>query len=264
MTSSRLGDARARQLSPTRSTTTAASASAQPGRQEVRQLHDQAGISQPADQRLSVSFTAPAGRRRSARHLYSPMLGGPASTSAPISSTASTTRKALAQQYRSRPLTQITDQRFVDTGNIAAKGDDSVGSSWRRSTRAFHFAAEAQKVWVRHAYSRPSRLNIDGDNNDTTRPAPHRAQRQPVFSGRLCRGRLLLHRRKPRLQGRQVGSHQGLKPFDQGGWGAIQLNGRLDYVDLNDGSMAMSTAARARSPRRLRQWRQAARLSGSA
>jgi phosphate-selective porin OprO/OprP len=25
-----------------------------------------------------------------------------------------------------------------------------------------------------------------------------------------------------------------LKPFDKGGWGAIQLNARLDYVDLND------------------------------
>ena len=25
-----------------------------------------------------------------------------------------------------------------------------------------------------------------------------------------------------------------LKPFNQGGWGAIQLNGRVDYVDLSD------------------------------
>jgi phosphate-selective porin OprO/OprP len=25
-----------------------------------------------------------------------------------------------------------------------------------------------------------------------------------------------------------------LKPFDKGGWGAVQLNGRIDYVNLKD------------------------------
>ena len=25
-----------------------------------------------------------------------------------------------------------------------------------------------------------------------------------------------------------------LKPFNEGGWGAIQINGRVDYVDLSD------------------------------
>ena len=41
-----------------------------------------------------------------------------------------------------------------------------------------------------------------------------------------------------------------LQPFDQGGWGAFQLNGRVDYLDLSDrvdGSSSSIAATRSMS-----------------
>src|SRR6185503_7797899 len=58
-------------------------------------------------------------------------------------------RDAQNVQYRSRPFTQVTDQRFVDTGPVAADGDDIAGLELGAIHGPFHFAGEAQRAWVR-------------------------------------------------------------------------------------------------------------------
>src|SRR5439155_5981511 len=47
-------------------------------------------------------------------------------------------RDSQSAQYRSRPFTQITDQRFVDTGKIAAAGDDILGLEFGAIMHSFH------------------------------------------------------------------------------------------------------------------------------
>ncbi|HET9396429.1 MAG TPA: porin, partial [Nitrospiraceae bacterium] len=46
-------------------------------------------------------------------------------------------------RYRARPFSQLTDQRFVDTGNFAAKGDDIYGIELGGLFKSLHFAGEA-------------------------------------------------------------------------------------------------------------------------
>ena len=60
-------------------------------------------------------------------------------------------KEAQSRNYQSRPMTQLTDQRFVSTGGISAKGDDIVGLEFAAIMKSFHVAAEAQKVWVKAA-----------------------------------------------------------------------------------------------------------------
>ncbi len=47
-------------------------------------------------------------------------------------------------RYRARPFTQLTDVRFVDTGNFAAKSDDIIGLEAAGIFKSLHVAAEGQ------------------------------------------------------------------------------------------------------------------------
>jgi phosphate-selective porin OprO/OprP len=145
-------------------------------------------------------------------------------------------QEALAQQYRSRPLTQITDQRFVDTGNIASKGDDSVGLELGGVFKSFHFAAEAQKLWVRHAYSAAeiAAQNATAGTNDTIPGGAVALNGNPSFEGAYGEVGYYLTGETRGYKGGKWDRTKVLKPFDKGGWGAIQVNGRIDYLNLND------------------------------
>ncbi|HEX4847164.1 MAG TPA: porin, partial [Novosphingobium sp.] len=55
-------------------------------------------------------------------------------------------------RYRARPGTQLTDVRFVDTGNFAAQGDSILGLEGAAIFKGIYFAGEAQWVNTR-AYS---------------------------------------------------------------------------------------------------------------
>ncbi|HEU0098597.1 MAG TPA: porin, partial [Allosphingosinicella sp.] len=101
------------------------------------------------------------GWQASVRGTYSPMLGDTRLHLGANFQHRVTQRDAQNVQYRSRPFTQITDQRFVDTGAIAAGGDDIVGLEFGAIMKSFHVAAEAQQLWVR-GY-RPGRTF--GENN---------------------------------------------------------------------------------------------------
>ena len=53
-----------------------------------------------------------------------------------------------------------------------------------------------------------------------------------------------------------------LKPFSKGGWGAFQINGRVDYLDLDATGVAPARRTLTCTAPHLRQGRQAARLPG--
>ena len=137
-------------------------------------------------------------------------------------------RDARGQQYRSRPLTQITDQRFIDTGTVASNGDISAGVEVGGIFKKFHFAAEAQKLWVR-GYD-PSAV-LTSPNDIIT---GNRYNDDPTFWGGYIEAGFFFTGETRGYKNGRWDRTKVLKPFDQGGWGALQLNGRIDYVDLND------------------------------
>ena len=144
-------------------------------------------------------------------------------------------QEGLAQQYRSRPLTQITDQRFIDTGNVASKGDDSVGVELGGVFKSFHFAAEAQKLWVRHAYNATqiALLNGTAGTNDTIPSGAVPLNGSPSFEGAYGEVGYYFTGESRGYKGGKWERTKVLHPFDKGGWGAFQLNGRVDYLNLN-------------------------------
>lgn len=146
------------------------------------------------------------------------------------------TREAQAQQYRARPLTQITDQRFIDTGNIASKGDDVVGLEVAGVFKRFHFAGEAQKVWVRHAFDAAeiAALNANPESNAGIPAGAVALNGNPSFWGGYLEAGFFLTGETRGYKGGRFDRTKVLKPFNDGGWGAFQVNGRLDYVELRD------------------------------
>ncbi len=150
-------------------------------------------------------------------------------------------RDAQSVRYRQRPYTQNTDQRFLDTGRIAADGDDIVGIEIAGTQKSFHFAGEAQKLWVR-GYNNP--LTTFGPNNGTGGASAFLANDPSFFSGYGEIGVFLTGETRGYKGGRWDRT-KVLHPFDKGGWGAFQINARADYTDLQDrvgaGSIAPSS-----------------------
>ncbi|MFD2499629.1 porin [Rhizorhabdus histidinilytica] len=68
-----------------------------------------------------------------------------------------------------------------------------------------------------------------------------RARAQFAFLRRLCGSRLFPDRRHPYLSQRHLRGAKPSSPFGKGGIGAIQLNLRYDYLDLNDGAIRGGT-----------------------
>jgi phosphate-selective porin OprO/OprP len=179
------------------------------------------------------SFTR-TGWQASARGVFSPTFGSTRLHLGANFQHRQNTREALGQNYQTRPLTQLTDQRFISTGNIASKGDDVAGLELGAIFKSLHFAGEAQKVWVRHAYNAAqiAALNAQLDTNDT--PLGTAYNGNPSFWSAY--GELGYY-----LTGESRGYKNGrwdrtkvLHPFNDGGWGAIQVNGRVEWVHLND------------------------------
>ena len=105
---------------------------------------------------------------------------------------------------------RLTDVRFVDTGAFAAKSDDVSASSWAASSARSTSSAEAQKVEV-NAYA-PGTFRAAS----TLSPAARLLARRSELHSRVCRSRRVPDRRNPRLQGRQVGPHQGAQAVQPG------------------------------------------------
>ncbi|ARS25726.1 porin [Sphingomonas sp. KC8] len=171
--------------------------------------------------------TTRTGWQGSVRGTYSPMLG---STRLHIGGSYQHRvfqRDAQGFQYRARPFTQITGQRFIDTGNLAANGDDVVGIELAAIHGPLHFAAEGQKLWVdSHAPG-----HVFDRNNGT---AGRFLLDSPSFTSVYGEVGFYLTGESRGYKGGKWDRTKVLKPFDQGGMGAIQINARVDYTDLND------------------------------
>jgi phosphate-selective porin OprO/OprP len=168
------------------------------------------------------------GWQASVRGTYSPVLGDTRLHLGANFQHRVTQRDAQNVQYRSRPFTQITDQRFVDTGAIAADGDDIAGLEVGGILKSFHFAAEAQQVWVR-GY-RPGRTF--GENNGVGNGVFYAGN--PNFRAAYGEVGYFLTGETRGYKGGRWDRAKVLKPFDQGGWGALQVNARVDWLDLKD------------------------------
>jgi phosphate-selective porin OprO/OprP len=139
-----------------------------------------------------------------------------------------TQRDARNVQYRARPFTQLTDQRFVDTGLIAADGDDIAGLEFGAIVKSFHVAAEAQQLWVR-GY-RPGR--VFGANDGAAGGLFYAGD--PNFRSAYGEVGYYLTGESRGYRGGRWDRPKVLHPFNEGGWGALQLNARLDWLDLGD------------------------------
>ena len=143
-------------------------------------------------------------------------------------------QEAMGRQYRARPTTQLTDQRFIDTGTLASEGDDIVGLEAAAIMKGFHFAGEVQKVWVRDALSAAEIAEINSDLGSNVTPSGAALNGNPGFWGGYAEVGYYLTGETRAYKGGSFGRVKVLRPFNDGGWGAFQINGRLDYLDLSD------------------------------
>jgi phosphate-selective porin OprO and OprP len=137
-------------------------------------------------------------------------------------------------RYRARPFSQTTDVRFVDTGNFAAESDQIVGVEAAGIFKSLHVTGEAQYLKA-NAYGRGATFS---DANDFFPTASFLVpDGDPSFWGGYLEVGYF-------LTGETRGYRNGLwdrtkvlKPFSKGGWGAFQINGRIDYLDLDSGKL---------------------------
>ena len=185
------------------------------------------------------------------RAVYSPVLGGNQfhfganfqhrkfqsnNNGASASSSGQPSTNQLAR-YRARPFTQTTDVRFVDSGNFAAKSDDIFGLELGGIFKSLHVAAEGQYL-KSNAYGAGDTLSFASGSNLNRFPGDTVTVLVPdgdpsYWGGYIEAGYF--------LTGETRGYKNGLwdrtkvlKPFSKGGWGAVQINGRVDYLDLDD------------------------------
>lgn len=146
------------------------------------------------------------------------------------SSTGAPSTNQLAR-YRARPFSQLTDVRFVDTGAFAARSDTILGLETLGIFGPFHLTGEAQWTFV-DAYAPGSRVGADPLD---AFPAASQLtpDGDPSFFGAYAEAGWY-------LTGETRGYRNGLwdrtkvkKPFSKGGWGGLQLNGRVDWLDLD-------------------------------
>jgi phosphate-selective porin OprO/OprP len=192
----------------------------------------QAGLfSVPVNDSTSFNRT---GWQASLRAIYSPLLGTTRLHVGANYQHRENNRESQQAQYRTRPLTQITDQRFIDTGNIAAEGDDVLGVEFAAVHKSLHVAAEGQKMWLRNVYTpaQITALNADPSNNEGSTGTGYNGD--PSFLGGYFELGFFLTGETRAYKGGKWDRTKVLKPFDQGGWGAFQINGRVDYVDRSD------------------------------
>lgn len=157
--------------------------------------------------------------------------GGTASTSSGQPSTNQLAR------YRARPFSQLTDVRFVDTQNFAAKSDNIFGLELAGIFKSFHVAAEGQYLTA-NAYDAGDTIISAGDPLDLF-PAPSQfvPTGNPSFWGGYLEAGYYFTGETRGYKNGLWDRTKVLKPFSAGGWGALQLNGRLDYLDLDSSKL---------------------------
>ena len=122
--------------------------------------------------------------------------------------------RLAATRYGSRPALRITDTRYIGTPAFAVGKEQRFGLESAAVHGRFHFASEAH--WLK-----AQRVIL----NDPT-----------FFGGYAEVGIFLTNDSRP-LRGGLFGAIKPRKPIGAGGLGAVQLNLRYDYLDLNSGTI---------------------------
>lgn len=119
-----------------------------------------------------------------------------------------------AVQYRARPFLHETDARFVDSGLFTATSEQSYGLELAYVAGRFHATAEGHMLTARRA-----------------------TQPDPTFRGAYAEIGYLLTDDETAYR---AGVYDRIKPrksVGRGGIGALQLNARYDWLDLEDANV---------------------------
>jgi phosphate-selective porin OprO/OprP len=179
-----------------------------------------------------------------ARVVYAPLMGGnqlhfganfqhrefQSNASGSPSSGSGQPSNGQVARYRARPFSQLTDVRFVDTGNFAAKSDNIFGLEFAGIFKSLHVNAEGQMIKV-NAYGSGDTVSGLDSFAGATALVP---TGDPTFWGGFVEAGYYLTGETRGYKNGTWDRTKVLKPFSKGGWGALQLNGRVDYLDLND------------------------------
>jgi phosphate-selective porin OprO and OprP len=113
-------------------------------------------------------------------------------------------------RYRTRPSIRITDTRYIGTPALAVEKEQRFGLEAAGANGRFHFASEAH--WLK-----PQRALTD----------------DPTFFGAYAEFGVFLTNDTRPLKGGLFGAIKPKKPLGGGGIGAVQINLRYDFLDLN-------------------------------
>jgi phosphate-selective porin OprO/OprP len=162
------------------------------------------------------------------RGAYTPMLG---STRLHVGGSFHyrvNNKDAQNERLRSRPTTQITDQRFIDTNAISAKSDIVAGVELAAIHKSFHFAGEYQKTWI-NSYEPGTTFNP----NDGAGGGAFLVD-DPSFWSAYAEAGYFFTGETRGYKGGRFDRTKVLHPFNDGGWGALQANARVDLTELRD------------------------------
>jgi phosphate-selective porin OprO/OprP len=123
-------------------------------------------------------------------------------------------------RYRQRPFVHFTGNRYINTGSFPATSETGYGLEAAAINGPFHFAAEG--FWQ----------HVGGTN----------MVEDPTFFGGYAEAGVFLTGGDSR--GYKGGTFDRVKPENpvgEGGMGAVQLNLRYDYLDLNDAGITGGT-----------------------
>jgi phosphate-selective porin OprO/OprP len=147
-------------------------------------------------------------------------------------------------RYRARPFSMLTDIRFVDTGNFAAKADNIYGLEFGGRFGSLHFASEAQWTKVHVGYDPGDILSGLGQfafNSASGCPTTVNCypiyvvpSDNPLFFSAYGEVGYFLTGETRGYKNGAWDRTKVLHPFGKGGWGALEINGRMDYLDLDD------------------------------
>ncbi len=152
-----------------------------------------------------------------------------ASTSAGAPSTNQLAR------YRARPFLQTTDVRFVDTGSFAAKSDDIIGAELFGVFKSLHFGGEAQYTKV-NSFRAGTQL-LDPRDYFVGNTAIVTPNGDPSFFSAYAEVGYFLTGETRGYKNGQWDRTKVLNPYNKGGAGAVQINARLDYLDLDSSAL---------------------------
>ena len=184
------------------------------------------------------------------RAVYSPLMDGnqlhfglnyqhrefQSNNTSPTSGSSSSGAPSTNQlaRYRARPFSQLTDQRFVDTGSYAAKSDDIIGVEAAGIFKSLHVAAEGQYL-KSNAYDAFDQIVVNDPEDVLDQFSANQwvPDGNPSYWGGYIEAGYFLTGETRGYKNGTWDRTKVLKPFSKGGWGAFQVIGRLDYLDLD-------------------------------